>query len=109
ENPGLPAFYKQCAIADVRDERGVVRCDHEGAIRTFFEQLFIALLLKARISDRNKFVNQITVELDGQRKAKCEAGPHPRRIVLSRLLERGSKFGEIVNPGQGFLIVPSIQ
>ncbi len=85
-----------------------MRGDHESPIRPFLKKLFVAFFLKARVSDRNKLVDQVTVKLDGKRKAKCKSSSHARRVMLGRLLERVPKLSEIVYSSQGFLIVALI-
>ncbi|MNQ95418.1 hypothetical protein D3C85_1109750 [compost metagenome] len=83
--------------------------DHKGAISPLAEQLFIALLLEARVADGHQFIDKIAVKLDGQRKAKCKARAHAGRIMFRRLLQRRSQFRKLIHPGQGVSIVLLIE
>ncbi len=77
-----------------------MRCHDECSLFTTLKQLLLAFFLETCIADGDEFIDQVAIELNSQRQAKGKPGAHTRRVVLYRLLQLRTKFGEIINPFQ---------
>jgi len=66
----------QCTIAELADKVRAVRCEDQRPVSPFFEEFIMTLLVEVGVSDHDHFVDQVTVEFDGQRQGKREARPH---------------------------------
>ena len=97
ENLTAAAMQDQCPGTILFDDPGHVGSKNQTAIGALIEQLFLRPLLKALISDRDDFVDEIAIEIDGQRQRKIEECPHPGRIGPDRFRQEGPELGEIVD------------
>src|SRR5262245_3209940 len=103
--------------AEFANEMDVVRYQDHGIALSLLQQLLPALALELRVSHREHLVDQIAVEIDGERESERDSCPHPGRIgcdghahVLAQLRELlGERIelieGAFIQPGEEAYVV----
>lgn|GEM_PF-3487479 len=89
-------------------EGDFMRSHDESPISPVLKQLFLTFSLESGVSYSHQLVDQVTIEIDRQRKAKGQAGPHPRRIVLDLLFKGRTQLGKIIDACERVLKIPII-
>ncbi|MNF12779.1 hypothetical protein D3C80_2143910 [compost metagenome] len=63
----------------------------------------VTFSLKFLIPDRDHFVNQKAIKINGKRQGESEASPHAGRIRLNREQQMLTQLGKIINFIDSFL------
>ena len=74
-----------------------VRCQNKRPIVALYEQLLMRSLLKALIADREDFVHEVAVEIDGKRKGEVQPRPHTGRVRAHRFGQILAELGEVID------------
>jgi hypothetical protein len=97
EHLTLPAMQDECARAIALDEIPDVRSENQRAVRPFLKQFLMTPLLKTVIAGGDDLVDQIAIEIDGERQGKVEPPRHSCRIGLNWFRQEFSELGDIID------------
>src|SRR5580658_9239882 len=85
------------ARAVALDKLPNVRSKNQRAVCPFLKQFLMTPLLKTIIAGGDDLVDQIAIEIDGERQGKVEPPRHSCRIGLDRFGQEFSELGDIID------------